>query len=135
MYIYCNIWDISHIIFYFCFKEYLMMVSINQNIYHQNKSYKKVMCWAEWCIIIWFSAAVENIDGKHISANEVAEVGCSSRENNENKRKFLHYENIVTYFRVRKWWSCDQIWIFTDHELMTFVLSTWKIVLTLLWSN
>jgi len=72
--------------------------------------------------------AIENIDDKHISASEVAEVGCSSRENHENKRKFLDHNNTITYFRVRRKWSCDQIWIFTDHELTTFVLSTWKIV-------
>jgi hypothetical protein len=135
MYIFCNIWDTSHIIFYLCFKECLMMIRINQNIYHQNKRYKKVMCWAEQCIVIWFSAAIENTDGKHISASEVAEVGCSRRENHENKRKFLDYKNISTYFRVRRRWSCDQIWVFTDHELLIFVLSTWKIVLILLWSN
>jgi len=45
----------------------MMMISINQNMYHQNKRYKKVMYWAEQCIVTWFSAAIENLDGKHIS--------------------------------------------------------------------
>jgi hypothetical protein len=38
-----------------------MVKSINQNMYDQNKIYKKVMCWAEQCIVIRFSAAIEKL--------------------------------------------------------------------------